>query len=92
MISKSRRAGKFVLPLIGVVMLFFALYHVVRAQQTLPEALPPVEPLRAPYGQTVAGAGIVEAQTENIAIGSALPGVAERATAMNGAAGPSQRP
>src|SRR5467141_3094591 len=73
--SKTRRAGQFVLPLIGVIMLVFALYHVVKAQQTLPEAQPPVEPARAPYGQGVAGAGIVEAETENIAIGSALPGV-----------------
>jgi HlyD family secretion protein len=66
---------KFLLPLVGVIMLVFALYHVVKAQQTLPEAQPPVEPARAPYGQVVAGAGIVEAETENIAIGSALPGV-----------------
>src|SRR5260370_33948634 len=73
--SKTRRAGQFVLPLIGVIMLVFALYHVVKAQQTLPEAQPPVEPARAPYGQGVAGAGIVEAETENIAIGSGLPGV-----------------
>jgi multidrug resistance efflux pump len=73
--TKSRRAGQFVLPFIGVMMLVFALYHVVRGQQTLPEAQPPVQPPRAPYGQSVAGAGIVEAETENIAIGSALPGV-----------------
>ena len=69
------KKGKFLLPLIGVIMLVFAIYHVVRAQQILPEAQPPVEPARAPYGQSVAGAGIVEAETENIAIGSALPGV-----------------
>jgi multidrug resistance efflux pump len=71
----KNKIGKFVLPGIGLIMLVFALYHVVRAQQTLPEAMPPVEPARDPYGQSVAGAGIVEAETENIAIGSALPGV-----------------
>src|SRR5437879_4599606 len=71
----KNKKGKFLLPLIGVIMLVFAIYHVVRAQQILPEAIPPVEPARAPYGQAVAGAGIVEAETENIAIGSALPGV-----------------
>src|SRR5260370_36443799 len=70
----KRTKRRFLLPLIGVIMLVFAIYHVVRAQQTLAEALPPVEPARAPYGQSVAGAGIVEAETENIAIGSALPG------------------
>src|SRR5260370_31104843 len=71
----KNKKGKFLLPLIGVIMMVFAIYHVVRAQQILPEAQPPVEPARAPYGQSVAGAGIVEAETENIAIGSALPGV-----------------
>ena len=35
----------------------------------------PIEPPRTPFGHTVAGAGIVEAETENIPIGSALPGV-----------------
>jgi multidrug resistance efflux pump len=56
-------------------MLVFAVIHVVRAQQTSPKPPPPVEPARSPFGSTVAGAGIAEAQTENIAIGSALPGV-----------------
>ena len=45
------------------------------AQQTPPKPLPPIEPPRTPFGSTVAGAGIVEAETENIAIGSPLPGV-----------------
>jgi multidrug resistance efflux pump len=49
--------------------------HVVKAQQHPPELTPPVPPARTPFGQTVAGAGIVEASTENISIGSALPGV-----------------
>jgi multidrug resistance efflux pump len=34
-----------------------------------------VQPAQTPFRDSVAGAGIVEAQTENIAIGSALPGV-----------------
>jgi multidrug efflux pump subunit AcrA (membrane-fusion protein) len=56
-------------------MLLFATYHVVATHQSLPQAAPPQEPPRAPFGRAVAGAGIVEAETENIAIGSALPGV-----------------
>jgi multidrug resistance efflux pump len=70
-----RRFSKFVLPLLAVAMLAFAVFHVVRAQQTLPKPPPPVEPPRTPFGKTVAGAGLVEARTENIAIGAALPGV-----------------
>jgi HlyD family secretion protein len=73
--SMSRRFGKWVLPLFAVGMLVFAIYHVVQAQQKPPKPPPPVEPARTPFGRTVAGAGIVEARSQNIAIGSALPGV-----------------
>jgi multidrug efflux pump subunit AcrA (membrane-fusion protein) len=66
---------KYLLPLLALLLLAFAVLHVVRAQQDPPRPPPPVEPARTPFGKTVAGAGIVEAQTENIAIGSHLPGV-----------------
>src|SRR5262249_54539729 len=61
--------------LLAAALLLFAVYHVVLAQQTKPKAVPPVPPAQTPFGDTVAGSGIVEAQTENIAIGSHLPGV-----------------
>jgi multidrug efflux pump subunit AcrA (membrane-fusion protein) len=67
--------GKSLLPLLAVGMLAFAIYHVVQAQQKPPKPPPPVEPARTPFGRTVAGAGIVEARSQNIAIGSALPGL-----------------
>jgi HlyD family secretion protein len=63
------------LPLIALGMLGFAVFHVVRAQQTPPKLQPPVEPARAPFGSGVAGAGLVEANTENISVGTHLPGV-----------------
>ena len=46
-----------------------------KAQQKAPPVSPPVEPARSPYSKTVAGAGIVEPETENIAVGSHLAGV-----------------
>src|SRR5947209_4050380 len=67
--------GKWLLPVLAACMLVFAVFHVVRAQQTLPKPPPPVEPSRSPFGRTVAGAGIVEARTENIAVGTAMPGL-----------------
>ena len=67
--------GKLLLPLLAVGMLVFAIYHVVQAQQKPPKPPPPLEPARTPFGRTVAGAGIVEARSQNIAIGSALPGL-----------------
>jgi multidrug resistance efflux pump len=66
---------KFLLPAAAVGLLLFAVLYVVHAQQEPPKPPPPIDPARTPFRQTVAGAGIVEAQTENISIGSALPGV-----------------
>jgi multidrug resistance efflux pump len=66
---------RYVLPVIALGLLIFAVSHVRRSRQTDFNPPPPVEPSRSPFGATVAGAGIVEAQTENISIGSPLPGV-----------------
>src|SRR5262249_23350846 len=66
---------KYLLPLVALGMLIFAIVHVVTAQQEKPRLPPPREPARSAFTHSVAGAGIVEAQSENIAIGSALPGV-----------------
>jgi multidrug efflux pump subunit AcrA (membrane-fusion protein) len=71
----KRKTSKFLLPFLGVGMLLFATYHVVATHQALPQSPPPVDPARAPFAHTVAGTGIVEPETENISIGSALSGV-----------------
>jgi len=67
--------GNLILPAAAAGMVSFATYHVARTSRELPRPEPPVEPARAPYSKTVAGSGLVEARTENIAIGSALSGV-----------------
>lgn len=69
------RFGKYFLPLLAAGMLVFSILQVVRAHQSPPKPPPPVEPPRTPFGKTVAGSGVVEAETENISIGSPLPGV-----------------
>jgi multidrug resistance efflux pump len=66
---------KYLLPLLALGLLVFAIVHVVMAHQKLPTLPPPRDPPRTSFERSVAGAGIVEAETENIAIGSALPGV-----------------
>jgi HlyD family secretion protein len=63
------------LPLLALFLLGFAVLHVVRAQHRPPKLSPPVPPARSPFGSGVAGAGLVEARTENISVGSHLPGV-----------------
>jgi multidrug resistance efflux pump len=66
---------KALLPLLALALFGFAVLHVVRAQQLPPEPPPPAAPARSPYNGTLAGSGIVEARTENISMGTPLPGV-----------------
>jgi multidrug resistance efflux pump len=50
-------------------------YHVQQKSQSAPMTEPSESPARAPFEHVVAGSGVVEARTENIAIGAALPGL-----------------
>jgi multidrug efflux pump subunit AcrA (membrane-fusion protein) len=73
-----RSMSKWFLPVLAACLLVFAVFHVVKAQQTLPKPPPPVEPPRSPFGKTVAGAGIVEAVNENVSIGTSIAGLVEK--------------
>src|SRR5260370_12507921 len=64
-----------VLPILALSMGVLGFYHVQQSSRSAPLTTPLEEPPHAPFEHTVAGAGIVEAETENFAIGSALPGV-----------------
>lgn len=66
---------KFGLPIVAIVLIAFAVKYLADAQERMPELPPPVQPAANPFPQTVAGAGMVEPQTENIAVGSPLAGV-----------------
>lgn len=66
------------LPLIALVTLAFAATQVIKAQQKPPAVDPPVEPGKSPFVKQLAGAGIVEPETENIAVGSFTPGVVDK--------------
>ena len=70
---------KLVLPIIAAVFLVCGVGYSLHVQKKAPEAPPPVPPAQTPFGDTVAGAGQVEASTEssmtgNIAVGSQLSG------------------
>jgi HlyD family secretion protein len=52
-----------------------AFYHVQQTSQSPGPTAPFENPARVPFAHAVAGAGVVEAQSENIAIGAALPGM-----------------
>lgn len=63
------------LPAIAGVALMSAAIHVARTHEVPPVLSPPVSPSRAPYRDTIAGAGLVESSSENIRVGTLLPGV-----------------
>jgi multidrug efflux pump subunit AcrA (membrane-fusion protein) len=66
---------RYILPGIALIALGFAVVQMTKAQQKPSPLTPPVDPGRSPYGKQLAGAGIVEPETENISIGSHVPGV-----------------
>jgi multidrug resistance efflux pump len=70
-----RRYGKFVLPVVAAGLALAAVIHVVRASQTLPSTPPPVEPAHTAFAQAIGASGVVEARTENIALGAPLSGI-----------------
>ena len=69
---------KFVLPALAVAGLGVAIFTVVVGSKATVPAPAVADPARPPYHAFVAGSGIVEASTENIAIGTELPGVVSK--------------
>src|SRR6266404_450400 len=69
---------KFVLPALAVVGLGVAIFTVVAGSKATVPAPAVADPSQPPYRAFVAGSGIVEASTENIAIGTELPGVVSK--------------
>jgi multidrug resistance efflux pump len=67
---------KYGLPLLAAAGLAFSVYTVYQARQPMTPAVPLSEPPTRPdKARMVAGAGLVEAQRENIPIGVNIPGV-----------------
>ena len=66
---------KYIIPAVAVCGIIFAVLFVRAGSKPIPASQPVAQPARAPYEAYVAGAGIVEASTENIAIGTVVPGI-----------------
>jgi HlyD family secretion protein len=66
---------KLVLPLLAVIGFGVAIAMVLRGNQTAPAAQPVVRPAGTPFSSYVFGPGIVEASSENIAIGTPVSGI-----------------
>ena len=66
---------KYTLPLLAAAGFLFAAYTVINSNKPVPIAKAVTEPASAPFKAFIAGAGIIEAQSQNIAIGTPLPGI-----------------
>lgn len=73
-LSKLLRYGSIAVALFGVVMIVFV--SRLQAERQMPAAgNPPLMPPQKPYPESVAATGILEALSENVAIGVPLPGL-----------------
>lgn len=66
---------KFGLPILAIALIGFSVRYLAQAKERMPKVPPLVQPAANPFPNTVAGAGMVEAETENIAVGTPLPGI-----------------
>jgi len=64
-----------ILPAVAALGLVIAVVVAVQSQQTDQPGQPLAQPARAPFKSYIGGAGIVEAETENISIGTSLAGI-----------------
>ena len=66
---------KIILPILALAGVLFATYSVVTSSKPKPPADPVAQPALAPFETYIAGSGIVESASENISIGTLIPGV-----------------
>jgi HlyD family secretion protein len=66
---------KYLIPLLAVVGMGFAVWMVANQSRPAPAAEPVAMPAQAPFASYVAGSAIIETSTENIAIGAVTPGI-----------------
>jgi len=64
-----------ILPACAILGLTIAIVVAVQSQKETPPAQPVAQPAQAPFKSYIGGAGIVEARTQNISIGTSLPGI-----------------
>ncbi|WP_449241727.1 efflux RND transporter periplasmic adaptor subunit [Desulfovibrio sp.] len=64
-----------ILPLLALGGLTLAVSVALRSQRVTPPAQPVAQPSRAPFAAYVGGSGIVEASSDNIAVGTPVGGV-----------------
>jgi multidrug efflux pump subunit AcrA (membrane-fusion protein) len=66
---------RYVLPLIGILAAGWATFSIAKTTPRRESTLPPSQPPVSDFHDTVAAVGVIEASTENIAIGTPLSGI-----------------
>jgi multidrug resistance efflux pump len=66
---------KYLVPLLAVVGVVFAIMRVADMNKPLRAALPVAQPAQADFASRVSGTGLIEARTENVTIGAMTAGV-----------------
>jgi RND family efflux transporter MFP subunit len=66
---------KYTLPVLAAAGFLFGVFEVFSSNKPTPVAQAAAEPATSPYASFIAGAGIVEAKSQNIAIGASLAGL-----------------
>ena len=75
---KTIRVSRLVVPALAVAGFAAMMLTVAAGDKSYPVAAPLAQPANSPFGETISGAGIVEASTQNIAVAAPLPGVIAR--------------
>jgi len=75
---KTIRISRLIVPALAVAGFMAMMFTVVAGDKSYPVAAPLAQPANSPFAETISGAGIVEASTQNIAVASPLPGVVAR--------------
>jgi multidrug efflux pump subunit AcrA (membrane-fusion protein) len=66
---------KYLLPFLAIVGLGAAIFMVIQGNRTVSVVQPVVQSAQAPFASSIFGPGIVEASSENIAIGTPVSGI-----------------
>ncbi|HWI14748.1 MAG TPA: efflux RND transporter periplasmic adaptor subunit [Burkholderiales bacterium] len=69
------RLGQWLVPVLAAAGIAAMVFTVAAGDKHYPVAAPLAEPAKAPFAETVSGAGLVEASTQNISVATPLAGV-----------------
>jgi len=62
------------MPMLAVAAFSYMVWHVSSTSVATPQTEPVVQPARSPFGEVVAGVGLVEPRSENIQVAAIIPG------------------